>query len=311
MNILLTGATGFTGKRFLEILLLQNYNVRVLLRETSNIDKIDKRVTICQGNLFDASFLKSSMKDIDIVFHLAALRGETCRPWKEYEETNIILTQRLLEASRNVKRFIFCSTVGVMGFGTGLSEKSPLKPCGNYHISKNEAEKICLSYKNCIIVRPSIVYGPEDNGFLYKLINLIKKRRFIIIGNGKNKIHMVHTDNLCKGFIDMALKGRAGETYILADRKALTVSEISHIIAKKSGVTIPSVTVPRMIAVPLAFLFERLFSLLCPGKDPFLSVSKVDILSLNQDFDISKAISAGYNPEIGPETGIEDCVDYF
>ena len=311
MNILLTGATGFTGKRFLEILLLQNYNVRVLLRETSNTDKIDKKVKIFQGNLFDDSFLKSSMSDVDIVFHLAALRGETCRPWKEYEETNIILTQRLLEASCHVKKFIFCSTVGVMGSGTGLSESSPLRPRGNYHKSKSEAEKICLNYKNTIIIRPSIVYGPGDNGFLYKFINLIKKRRFIIIGNGKNKIHMVHTDNLCKGFIDMALKGRVGETYILADRKALTVSEMSHIIAKKSGVNIPSVTVPRMIAVPLAFLFQKFFSVLCPGKDPFLSVSKVDILSLNQDFDISKSISAGYNPEIEPESGIEHVVSYF
>ncbi|MEQ8173285.1 MAG: hypothetical protein ABRQ38_30655, partial [Candidatus Eremiobacterota bacterium] len=100
-------------------------------------------------------------------------------------------------------------------------------------------------------------------------------------------------------------------TYILADRKALTVSEMSHIIAKKSGVNIPSVTVPRMIAVPLAFLFQKFFSVLCPGKDPFLSVSKVDILSLNQDFDISKSISAGYNPEIEPESGIEHVVSYF
>ena len=311
MNILLTGATGFTGKRFLEILLLRNYNVRVLLRETSNTDKIDKKVKIFQGNLFDDSFLKSSMSDVDIVFHLAALRGETCRPWKEYEETNIILTQRLLEASCHVKKFIFCSTVGVMGSGTGLSESSPLRPRGNYHKSKSEAEKICLNYKNTIIIRPSIVYGPGDNGFLYKLINLIKKRRFVIIGNGKNKIHMVHTDNLCKGFIDMALKGRAGETYILADRKALTISEMSHIVAKKSGVNITFVTVPRVIAVPLAFLFERAFSVLCPGKDPFLSVSKVDILSLNQDFDISKSIAAGYNPDIEPESGIEDVVSYF
>jgi UDP-glucose 4-epimerase len=311
MNILVTGSTGFIGKRLTELLLLQNYNVTVLLRETSNIDKIDKRVKIFQGNLFDDSFLKSSMSDIDTVFHLAALRGETGLTWKAYEKSNIFLTEKLLEASCNVKRFIFCSTVGVMGFGTGLSESSPLKPWGNYHKSKSEAEKICLNYKNTIIIRPSIVYGPGDNGFLYKLINLIKKRSFIIIGTGKNKIHMVHIDNLCKGFIDIALKGRAGETYILADRKALTVSEMSHIIAKKSGVNIPSVTVPRMIAVPLAFLFERVFSVLCPGKAPFLSVAKVDILSLNQDFDISKSLSAGYNPEIGPENGIEELVHYF
>ncbi len=311
MNILLTGATGFTGKRFLEILLLQNYNVRVLLRETSNTDKIDKRVKVFQGNLFDDSLLEASMSEVDIVFHLAALRGETGRSWKEYEEANIILTQRLLEASCHVEKFIFCSTVGVMGFGTGLSESSPLKPWGNYHKSKSEAEKICLNYKNTIIIRPSIVYGPGDNGFLHKLINLIKKRRFIIIGTGTNKIHMVHIDNLCKGFIDMALKGRQGETYILADRKALTVSEMSHIIAKKSGVNILPVNIPRLIAVPLAFLFERIFSVVRPRRDPFLSVSKVDILSLNQDFDISKSIAAGYNPEIDPETGIEEVLHYF
>ncbi|HNR65439.1 MAG TPA: NAD(P)-dependent oxidoreductase [Atribacterota bacterium] len=309
MNILVTGSTGFIGKRLVELLLLQNYNVRVLLRETSNIDKIDKRVKIFQGNLFDDSFLKSSMKDIDIVFHLAALRGETGLTWKAYEKSNILLTEKLLEASRNVKRFIFCSTVGVMGFGTGLSEKSPLNPEGYYHISKSEAEKLCLNYENCIIVRPSIVYGPGDNGFLYKLINLIKKKRFIIVGNGKNKIHMVHIDNLCKGFINTALNGNLREIYIIADSKALTVSEMSQVISKKLGVNIPSVTVPGIIALPLAFLFQKCFSIVFPGKEPFISVPKVNILSLNQDFDTSKVLSIGYNPDIEPEKGIGGMTD--
>jgi nucleoside-diphosphate-sugar epimerase len=306
MNILITGSTGFIGKKLSEILLLHNYNVRFLLRETSHIDKIDKRVKVLHGNLFDDSFLKSSMSDIDIVFHLAALRGETGLPWKEYEEINILLTEKLLKASRNVKRFIFCSTVGVMGFGTGLSEKSPLNPEGYYHISKVKGEKLCLNYENCIIVRPSIVYGPGDNGFLYKLINLIKKKRFIIVGNGKNKIHMVHIDNLCKGFIHTALNGNLGEIYIIADSKALTVSEMSQVIAKKLGVNIPSVMIPRIIALPLAFFFQKCFSIVYPGKEPFISVSKVNILSLNQDFDTSKVLSTGYKPDTEPEKGIEE-----
>ncbi|HPZ09213.1 MAG TPA: NAD(P)-dependent oxidoreductase [Candidatus Eremiobacteraeota bacterium] len=309
MKILITGGTGFVGKRLTEILLSDGNYVRCIVRESSNISNLDKRIEILRGNLFDNSFFKSALLDIDVVFHLAALRGEKYLPYKEYEKANVLLTGKLLEASRNIRKFIFCSTVGVMGFGTDLNENSPLKPKGNYHISKARAEELCRKYENCIIVRPSIVYGPGDiDGFLYKLIRLIKRKRFLITGNGKNKIHMVHIDNLCQGLIKVGLNGKTGETFIIADRNSLTLSEIIEIIGKELNVRIPSLMIPRVLAFLVAFIYQKFYSLIFPEKEPFVSLSKVDIMSLNQDFNVSKALSMGYNPEIEIQKGIEETV---
>ena len=305
MNILVTGATGFAGKRLVEVLLKKEHNIKCIARETSNISHLKKLdVEILEGSLLDKSFL-SSIKNIDMVFHLAALRGEKYLPYSEYEKINVKATENLLEIFEKSK-FIYCSTVGVIGYGTDLSEKSPLKPKGNYHITKAEGEKLCWKRDNCIIVRPSIIYGPGDNGFLYKLINMIDKGKFIIIGTGQNKIHLVHIDNLAEGMIEIGMKGKAGETYIVADKKALTVEEIKEIIEKTLNKKILNIKIPGLPVYLLSLIYEKIYSYLFPGKEPFLSSSKVDIISLSQSFNIKKALAAGYGPKINTEEGIKE-----
>jgi len=309
MNILITGATGFVGRRLCRVLAEGGHNLTCFVRKNSDVTYLEG-FSIIKGSLLDKNLLKS-IKNIDMVFHLAALRGERHLPFKEYEKINVLATENLLEIFKN-SRFVYCSTVGVMGYGTCLCETSPLRPTGNYHITKSISEKLCRKHRGCIIIRPSIVYGPGDrDGFLYKLIKLIDRKRFLIIGKGKNRIHMVHIENLARGMKEIAMKGKEGEVYIIADRASLTVEEITGIIAKKLNKKIPPIRIPVIIARTLALIYESIFSFIFPGKEPFLSVSKVDIISREQDFCIKKALLAGYRPEIEVSKGIEEEIEWM
>jgi len=312
MNILVTGATGFVGKKLVNNLISKGHNVRCPVRESSHTEKPDNKAEIIRGNLLDVSLLSSAVKGVDVVFHLAALRGEKYLPYKYYEEANITLTKKLLEASRNVEKFIFCSTVGIYGYGRNIDENTLPKPSGNYHKSKLLAEELCKAYENTVIVRPAIVYGEDDyDGFLSKIIKLSSKGIFFPIGNGRNKVHMVHINNLAKGLIHMGNNGKTGEGYIIADREALTLREITELIYRNLNKKYLNVKIPAGLLYPPALLYENLCRLFFPGKEPFISTPKINIISLEQSFNISKALSEGYNPEIDVREGISKQIEWM
>lgn len=312
MKALITGSTGFIGRKLTEVLLRKGYSVTCTVREFSDLSPLKNyNVTILKGNLLDNNFLEILPKEIDMVFHLASIRGEKPFPYSLYEKTNVKITKNLLKIYER-SLFIYCSTVGVTGFGKGMDENSPLRGEGKYHKSKEEAEKLCKNHKNCIIIRPAITYGAGDrDGFLCKLINLIKNKRFLFVGTGKNKIHMVHIDNLAGGFLQIAEKGKSGETYIIADKTSLSLKEIVEIIEEKLETEVFPIYIPGIIVYTLALLYQNIYSFFFPGKDPFITTSKVDIISLDQDFDISKALSSGYEPERVTKKGIEEEIEWI
>ena len=115
---LVTGSTGFTGGYLVERLLADKNEVRVLVRPSS-INKItkNKSLDIVYGDLRDRDVVFQSIKDIEEVYHLAAVFREAKLPNKDYWMVNVDGTKNLLEASskEGIKRFIHCSTVGVHG----------------------------------------------------------------------------------------------------------------------------------------------------------------------------------------------------
>lgn len=122
--LLITGATGFIGAHVTEKLLSdKSYPLIAIVRKDRNYKNVNdlrnKGVLLVEGYFYDKNLLEKIFETFPIqnVIHLAALRGGGAGTKRDYYEVNVHGTEALLEASfkNRVKRFIFCSSVGVFG----------------------------------------------------------------------------------------------------------------------------------------------------------------------------------------------------
>jgi dihydroflavonol-4-reductase len=244
-NILITGATGFIGSHVAEALLpKQQYQLIAIARETGrykNTDHLKERGTVLfQGEFWNERLLERIFKayPIDSVIHLAALRGAGTGQWKDYYEINVRGTESLLQASLNhgVEKFIHCSSVGV--YGTIPSDlparlNTEFKGDSAYHRSKIEAEKKVQEFiqrgLNAFIVRPTIVYGPGDTGFPYKLTGLVRKR-LLLLPLRENKIHLISVNRVADVIVRILLSDQTNKRiFLLADESPVSLKELADL----------------------------------------------------------------------------------
>jgi nucleoside-diphosphate-sugar epimerase len=117
-KVLVTGATGFAGGHLSEELINQGYKVRALSLPDQNVEKLKKLgVELIFGDLTKKKTLALAVKDVEIVFHIAAIYREQNVPRQLFFDVNVGGTKNLLEAAleAGVRRFVHCSTVGVQG----------------------------------------------------------------------------------------------------------------------------------------------------------------------------------------------------
>lgn len=295
-NILVTGATGFIGRYMVRSLIEKNCKVRIIVRNEENARKIfDNIVEYIIGDISDEDKIKESLHGIDIVYHLAAIRGEYKKLDKEdYFKSNILPTKLFCKycIQKNVK-LVYLSSSGVNGWQKNLpiDESSTYLGKGLYHWSKIESEMEILNNVKqglrAIIVRTVIVYGDGDDGFLFKLINLIRHKRFFIIGDGKNRIHLLDVNSLVQGLSNIADNSIYGEIYYMADEHPITIAELSKVISDRFDVEISSIKIPLFLPKIIAFFFDVISSIL--KIEMPISMGSVDILTKDRYYSISKA----------------------
>lgn len=318
--ILITGGTGFIGSHLVDALVSKEEDIRLLVRKTSNIEKFKNLgVDIFYGDITDKNTLKGIAKDVDIVYHLAGKVGEWGASDSEFIKINIEGTKNILNTSleNNVNHFIFCSTPGVLGL-TGYREAKedlPYNPRGIYEKTKCEAEKLVMRFHEemklpITIIRPDFVYGPGDMRRL-KFYKLIKNNFFFMIGDGESFLHPSYISDIIYGFELVRNNRKAiGEVYNIAGPRPIMVREYLETIARVQNVTIPRFKVPKVFAVNAASFLEKISPV--TNKEPLISQSKIDFLTINHGSDISKIKNQlGYFPKIEFEDGIKRTIDWY
>ncbi len=228
-NVLVTGGNGFIGSHVVDFLVKKKYNVTTF----DLSPPIRKNVKFIKGNILDKNCLQFALKNIDFVFHLAAVSDiNKVRdiPVKTIN-TNILGTTYLLEASRNknVKRFIFASSV--YSFGT----------TGNlYTTSKISSELLIKNYRllfgqNFTILRYSTAYGPrsrEVDAVSIFVERALKNLDIVIFGDGQQKRNYLHVEDLAKGSM-MALKQKTKNKIItLASKNNINMFDLARTIIR-------------------------------------------------------------------------------
>ena len=328
-RILVTGATGLIGGRLVKTLAADGHNVKLLVRRSSAVSVLRKlSVEPEYGDIRDSESVERAVKDVDVVYHLAAIRGERLLPREMYWDVNVKGTKNILEASykAGIEKFVYCSTEGVLGWfdNSPADESWPYKPVGMYHITKAEAERLVKKYLHekqlpATIIRPVIAYGPTDRGVIFKIARLIKEGRFVILGHGDFRLHLVYIDNLTQGLrLAGEKKCSVGQIYIIADENPITFIRLIQIIAETLNVQTTKIHIPIWSAKLAGLMAENLYRSLLSlsikklGDDPILTPMKVDILSKERFYNISKAKKElGYTPTTHTEEGIAATINWY
>ena len=206
---LVTGVAGFIGSTLAERLVADGWSVRGVDRFTAYYEEAIKRSNIA-GVLDDPNFelveadlrtadLAPLLDGVDVVFHEAGQPGIRLS-WADgfalYNELNVNVTQRLLEAVRQrpVERFVFASSSSVYGTAERYptSERDPTQPHNPYGITKLAAELLCRAYSAnfgvpTVALRYFTVYGPRQRPdmAIHRLVEAARTGRpFSLFGNG-------------------------------------------------------------------------------------------------------------------------------
>ena len=252
MSILITGATGFIGKRLISAL---GGKVKILSRDKNPIYE----TVIC--NLEKNEIPKNCLDGIETIFHLAGIAHNTSENDKNiqnYKKVNEEATINLakLAVKNSVKRFIFVSStkaVGGLRCGKLINEHFDRLPDSAYGYSKRLAEigllKIARkSDMHVSIIRPALVYGPEVKGNLKLMIDGIKQGWFPPLPKTGNRRSMIHVDDLVRAIIFLANEKHAdGEIFIATDGKEYSSYEIYHTLCKTLDKDIPKWSVPEKL----------------------------------------------------------------
>jgi len=247
MKILVTGATGKVGSRFVPRMLAKGYEVSILVRDAAKaagLAALGAKIVV--GDLFSPDTLPPAVAGIDAVVHLAAL----FRTFTDNEgiiKTNHAGTVALADAAiaAGVKRFVFVSTGNVYSSGYKHPAKEDDMVNVNdpraYSSSKIAAEQELLSlHKNngfdVRVLRLGFVYGDKDP-HIEEIIPLLKKMK----RHSGSRMHMVHHLDVAQALnLLLLMDGLNGEIFNLVDDAPITLYELADSVGKAADAFDPA-----------------------------------------------------------------------
>lgn len=322
MNVLVTGATGFTGGHLARHLRRQGHTVAALVRPASvprasalAADGIDIR----PGDLIDRAAVGRAAEGCEVVYHIAATYREAGRSAPAYRAVNVDGTRHVLEAALDAgaRRVVHCSTGGVHGHieHPPANEDAPFAPGDIYQDTKLTAEQLASDFGrrerlDVVVARPIGIYGPGDMRFL-KMFRGLARGRFPMLGRGDVFYHLTYIDDLVRGFeLCGTVPGAAGRTYILAGPEYTTLAALVARIARELRVEPPR----RRLPVWPVWLAGALCEAVCvPLRiEPPLHRRRVDFYRKSRAFDTTRAREElGYNPAVDLQTGIHRTAEWY
>lgn len=307
-RIFISGGAGFIGSHLMEefiedndIVVFDNFSRDSL--SSLNLDE-NKNLEIIKGNILNKNEIKNSLRDSDIIIHLAAVAGVDTvinRPVLTFR-INLLGTFKLLEVASklDIERFVDFSTSEVYGrFANNVSEKDNTSqgPIDEsrwvYSVSKLAGEYLTHSYFRengfpIVSLRPFNIYGPRQvgEGAVHNFIKMaISNRDLIIHGNGKQTRSWCYIDDMVKGVKCSIMKKEVlGESFNIGNSDAkVTTEELARLIITLSG--------------SKSDIRHR-------------GIDYPDVEERSPDIEKARAL-LGYSPEVGLEEGIKRTVEWY
>jgi NAD dependent epimerase/dehydratase len=263
-NILVTGADGFIGSHLVEILASAGHHVKALSQYNSfnywgwlEGLSAEGRIEVLSGDVRDPHYCKAITKDIDVIYHLAAL---IAIPYSymapdSYVDTNVKGTLNICQSAleNGVKRVIHTSTSEVYGTAqyVPIDERHPLQPQSPYSASKIAADAMAMSFHNAFdlpltVARPFNTYGPRQSAraVIPTIITQIAAgKKTIKLGDVTPTRDFNYVEDTCAGFIALAnCDESVGEIVNIGSNFEISVGDTLNLIRDIMGSDVEFVT---------------------------------------------------------------------
>lgn len=261
VSVLVTGSDGFIGSHLVEALVREGARLRAFCFYNSNgsrgwldgLDKeVERQIDFRLGDIRDARFVEESCRDVDVVFHLAALIAipYSYEAAESFVDTNVRGMLNVLEAVRRAgcRRLVHTSTSEVYGTPDVLpiSEAHPLKGQSPYSASKIAADKLCEAYYcsfevPVVTLRPFNTYGPRQSARAViptMLAQLLSGKQQVELGNLEPKRDLTYVSDTVEGFLRAGSASSVeGKTIQLGTGRAESVRDVFRAACAALGVT--------------------------------------------------------------------------
>jgi NAD dependent epimerase/dehydratase len=259
-KVLVTGADGFIGSHLAERLVLESARVRVFCFYNSQgslgwletiAPEIRNELEVQLGDIRDSRYVEQACKDVEIVFHLAAL---IAIPYsyiaaESFVDTNIRGTLNVLEGVRRagVKRMVHTSTSEVYGTPASvpIRETHPMNAQSPYAATKIAADQLALSYFQSFgtpvaLLRPFNTFGPRQSTRAVTptmLVQLLAGKKEISLGRLDTRRDLTYVSDVVDGFIRAgSVEGIEGKVIQLGTGRSVSIEELFSIACRVLGV---------------------------------------------------------------------------
>lgn len=319
MRILVTGASGFIGGRFARHALEQGLDVRVNGRRAEGVEHLVRRgAQFIAGDLGDPELARRLCQGVDAVVHCAGAVGHWGR-YQDFHQGNVVVTENIVEAclKEHVRRLVHLSSPSIYFDGRshmGITEDQvPRRFHDHYASTKFLAEQKVFGAQEfgleVLALRPRFVTGAGDVSIFPRLLQMQRKGRLAIVGNGLNKVDFTSVQNLNEALFSALHVGdeALGKAYNISNGQPLPIWDVINYVMRQMQV--PQVTRYRSfgLAYSLAALNEGA-CLLWPGR-PQPTLSRLGMQVMNKDFtlDISRARHLlDYRPTVSLWTALDE-----
>jgi dihydroflavonol-4-reductase len=321
MKALVTGATGFIGSTLVRELLKDGAEVKVLIRKSSNTKNIDDlEIEKAYGDVRDKDAVRGALKGCDTFFHAAALYEFWGPSKEEYYDVNVEGTKASLQAAleQGVARVVYTSSIASLGMhGSDCPAREDAEfnlwwTGAHYCISKYLGEVEALKFVKMglpvVVVNPAFVIGvgdirPTPTGRI--ILDILNKKTTGYLDGGGN---YVDVEDVARGHILAAQKGKIGEKYILGNTN-LSFKEFFTIVTETAGLQPLTMKFPYPAVIAMAYLYSAIAK--ATGVPPVITPAMARVNKSCAYYDSSKAAEELGIPQTPVRTTVEKAVNWF
>jgi nucleoside-diphosphate-sugar epimerase len=320
--VLVTGATGFIGRRLTQRLIELGVELRALALPSDAIPiEWGEKVQVCRGDVADRSTVIPAMRDAGTVFHLAAVVGD----WgslAKYERVTVRGTEHVLgEAAREGARVLLASSVVVYGDAIGrvvCEEDRPFgRALGPYSRCKQEQERIAARLEaneslRVTIVRPTNVFGPGSKAWVDLVVDQLLEGAPTLVGDGEQVAGLTYVDNVVDLMVAAAGNAAAvGRTYNANDDHRVSWKRYFGELATLVGAPPPK-AVPARLAKLAAIGYEGGYRLFRRHDRPPITREALNLIGSEHRVPIARARrDLGYAPRVSFDEGMKRVAHYL
>jgi nucleoside-diphosphate-sugar epimerase len=318
--VLVTGATGFIGRRLVARLLKSGHRVRALVRRQPPTDWSGAAgLEIVAGDLADAAAVERAVAGASVVYHLGATMRGTA---EDFERGTVRGTGHVIDAvlTDGAATLVYVSSLAVLHAAAAdetqvITESWPLEPApdarGHYTRSKLAAEVLVLDAVRqrrlrAVVLRPGEVVGAGAT-FLTPGVAQRVGRALVVLGDGETAVPLVAVEDLVDALM-AAIDGPFDGTVVhVVDPRRVTQNDLVARYAAAAREAGSVVHVPRPVVTLAAFLAE--VSCLAMGRQAPLTRYRVRSALASRTFDCRKAAEVlAWRPRVGVASALDDAV---